>query len=35
MLAKAEVRTRSERVLVTLIPALKAFFETREGAAGA
>jgi membrane fusion protein (multidrug efflux system) len=32
MLAKAEVRTRSERVLVTLIPALKAFFETREGA---
>ncbi|MEO6196157.1 MAG: GAF domain-containing protein [Thermoanaerobaculia bacterium] len=32
MLAKAEVRTRSERVLVTLIPALKAFFETRRGA---
>jgi multidrug resistance efflux pump len=32
MLANAEVRTRSERVLVTLIPALKAFFETREGA---
>jgi multidrug efflux pump subunit AcrA (membrane-fusion protein) len=29
MLAQAEVRTRSERVLVTLIPALKAFFETR------
>ncbi len=32
MLANAEVRTRSERVLVTLIPALKAFFETRGGA---
>ena len=31
MLAQAEVRIRSERVLVTLIPALKAFFETREG----
>ena len=30
MLAQAEVRIRSERVLVTLIPALKAFFETRE-----
>jgi hypothetical protein len=30
MLANAEVRIRSERVLVTLIPALKAFFETRE-----
>jgi hypothetical protein len=29
MLAQAEVRTRSERVLVTLIPALKAFFETQ------
>ena len=32
MVAQAEVRIRSERVLVTLIPALKAFFETREGA---
>jgi membrane fusion protein (multidrug efflux system) len=32
MVANAEVRIRSERVLVTLIPALKAFFETREGA---
>ena len=32
MLAKAEVRIRSERVLVALIPALKAFFETRGGA---
>jgi membrane fusion protein (multidrug efflux system) len=32
MLANAEVRTRSERVLVTLIPALKAFFETQGGA---
>jgi multidrug efflux pump subunit AcrA (membrane-fusion protein) len=30
MLAQAEVRIRSERVLVTLIPALKAFFETRD-----
>jgi multidrug resistance efflux pump len=29
MVAQAEVRIRSERVLVTLIPALKAFFETR------
>ena len=28
----AEVRIRSERVLVALIPALKAVFETREGA---
>ncbi|MFL6259189.1 MAG: GAF domain-containing protein [Thermoanaerobaculia bacterium] len=32
MVAQAEIRIRSERVLVTLIPALKAFFETREGA---
>jgi membrane fusion protein (multidrug efflux system) len=31
MLAQAEVQIRSERVLVTLIPALKAFFETRGG----
>jgi membrane fusion protein (multidrug efflux system) len=31
MVAQAEVRIRSERVLVTLIPALKAFFETRGG----
>ncbi|HEX4495135.1 MAG TPA: GAF domain-containing protein [Thermoanaerobaculia bacterium] len=34
MLAQAEVRIRSERVLVTLIPALKAFFETRERSDG-
>ena len=32
MVAQAEVRIRSERVLVTLIPALKSFFEAREGA---
>ena len=32
MLANAEVRIRSERVLVALIPALKALFETREEA---
>jgi membrane fusion protein (multidrug efflux system) len=30
MLARAEVRIRSERVLVALIPALKAFFESKE-----
>ncbi|HEY0511006.1 MAG TPA: GAF domain-containing protein [Thermoanaerobaculia bacterium] len=29
MLARAEVRIRSERVLVALIPALKSFFESR------
>jgi multidrug resistance efflux pump len=32
MLARAEVRIRSERVLVALIPALKAFFESKEAA---
>jgi membrane fusion protein (multidrug efflux system) len=35
MLARAEVRIRSERVLVALIPALKAFFETKGGGADA
>ena len=35
MLAKAEVRIRSERVLVALIPALKALFEARGGGADA
>ena len=32
MVALAEVQIRSERVLVTLVPALKALFEAREGA---
>jgi multidrug resistance efflux pump len=32
MVALAEVQIRSERVLVTLIPALKALFEARDGA---
>jgi membrane fusion protein (multidrug efflux system) len=31
MLARAEVQIRSERVLVALIPALKALFEARRG----
>ncbi|HEX9945530.1 MAG TPA: GAF domain-containing protein [Thermoanaerobaculia bacterium] len=35
MLGRAEVRVRSERVLVALVPALKAIFEPREAAGDA
>jgi hypothetical protein len=35
MWGRAEVRVRSERVLVALVPALKALFEPREGAGDA